>query len=1305
MKISHKILLIYGAVSLLLVAVTGGFLYQGLKNDKYRTIYREFQHQLKQVDFVLTSFFNQVGNDLKALALNETVRSRDDDRFTNFTAADAATFRYHIGETERAVVHIFDIYRRTHPYANSVYMGRENGSFVRSHKRNQPTRYDPRTRPWYRKAKANPGRIIRTEPYASVTSLDVNIGVATPLQDEEGEVYGVVGIDITLADLTGFIEQIEVGRNGYMVLLDEDGTFLASRDPSLRFMTIDSVFKEDLTPLFREQKGFLTLDTPSGASYLVFRSSPVLGWKLGMLVPQREIREEVRNSVIQMVSILVTSLLLLSALTLLGLRRFVIRPLSRLNEGTRLITRTCNFDHQIEVDSGDEIGELAQSFNEMMAAINETNTALRQSERELKKHRDHLEELVAERTADLRNSQKRLTQIINFLPDATWVVDPAGKVVAWNRAIERLTGVRDEKMLGKGNYEYALPFYEERRPVLIDLVRDWKPGYEKEYLSIKKVGEQLVSESFHPHLGNGGIYLSGMAGLLYDASGNVSGAVESLRDITDRKRMEAELIQAKLAADEASQAKGQFLANMSHEIRTPMNAVLGMTHLALKTDLSAKQRGYLSKIQSAANSLLGIINDILDFSKIEAGKLTMETIDFDLDEVLDNLAGLVAVKAQEKEKLEVLFGKAPDVPQKLVGDPLRLGQVLLNLISNAVKFTDAGEIVVSTEVARLEGDRVTLKFSVRDTGIGLSTHQMETLFDSFTQADSSTTRKYGGTGLGLAISKRLVEMMGGEIHVESEAGTGSTFAFTAAFGVGREKEGGSFLPPADLRGLRVLVVDDNASSREILQEMLTSFSFEVTLAASGQEGLAEYFEARTAKPFDLVITDWKMPGMDGLEAARRIKSQTGGGGKPPPVILVTAYGREEVIRKADQLGLEGVLLKPVSPSILFDTLMQAFGREEMYQQRIIQERRRPDAGIETLRGARVLVVEDNQINRDVASEILAGAGLAVSLAANGREAVDKVLTGDFDAVLMDVQMPVMDGYTATREIRRSGRHASLPIIAMTAHAMAGDQEKSLAAGMQDHVTKPIDPEKLLETLARWVRRPKGESGRTSEAGNAATTAARARQDANAAVPEALLGFDVREGLQRLQENHRLYRKLLLKFAEDHRDAGSEIRSALEARDLHRAHHLIHSLKGVAGNLAASELHRAALALEQPVKELVDQPDPKLDALWPKLDALKHCLDLAVRSAASLQPSEPPPADAGETPAAEAPSLSAADCRRLKAAAEMGDVSELTRLADALLERSEAFMPLREKIVRLVEEFDFDRIVRLCREFETGKVNP
>ncbi|MEJ2284348.1 MAG: PAS domain S-box protein, partial [Desulfobacterales bacterium] len=521
-------------------------------------------------------------------------------------------------------------------------------------------------------------------------------------------------------------------------------------------------------------------------------------------------------------------------------------------------------------------------------------------------------------------------------------------------------------------------------------------------------------------------------------TGDVLHVLASFQDITERTKMDhdlrerikeldeaqsamlnmmEDLDEEKAKAEEATRAKSDFLANMSHEIRTPMNAVIGMAHLALKTELTPKQQDYLNKIQSSANSLLGIINDILDFSKIEAGKLDMEAVEFDLLETLDNVANVITVKAQEKENLEVLFYLEPQVPNFLVGDSLRLNQILVNLGNNAVKFTEQGEIVLSARVIEKSDDKVSLQFSVRDTGIGMTAEQQNKLFQAFSQADTSTTRKYGGTGLGLTISKRLVNMMGGEIWTESESGKGTTFHFTADFGLGKETVKKRFEPSPDLRGLKVLVVDDNATSREILQDILESFSFDVFLSASGKEALEEIERADNDEPFELVIMDWKMPGMDGIEASRRIKNNRNLT-KIPAVVLVTAYGREEVMRQADEIGLDGFLLKPVNSSVMFDAIMQGLGKEVQDVARAGRKKEQSNAELSAISGARVLLVEDNEINQQVAQEILQGAGLIVTVANNGQEGLDAARQNDYDIILMDVQMPVMDGYTATTRIRK-----------------------------------------------------------------------------------------------------------------------------------------------------------------------------------------------------------------------------------------------------------------------------------------------
>jgi len=794
--------------------------------------------------------------------------------------------------------------------------------------------------------------------------------------------------------------------------------------------------------------------------------------------------------------------------------------------------------------------------------------------------------------------------------------------------------------------------------------------------------------------------------------------------------MMEDLDEARNEAEDATKAKSDFLANMSHEIRTPMNAITGMTHLALKTGLTAKQYDYLKKVDISAKSLLGIINDILDFSKIEAGKLDMESIDFQLEDTLDNISTLVGLKTQGKG-LELLFKTSAAVPTALVGDPLRLGQILINLSNNAVKFTQTGEIVVSTELVDKDETQVTLRFSVHDTGIGMTDEQAAKLFQPFSQADSSTTRKYGGTGLGLTISKRLAEMMGGEIWVKSRPGRGSTFSFTASFGLGKEKAKKEFIPSGDLRGMKVLVVDDNATSRSILQEMLESFSFEVSLAASGQEGITELENAPGDQSFDLVVIDWQMPGMDGIEASRRIKDHKGLS-KIPAIVMVTAYGREEVMQQAEGVGLEDFLLKPVSPSMLFDSIMQTFGESSPDISRAARRQEQQAEVLQDIQGARLLVVEDNEINQQVAKEILEGAGLKITLANNGREAVEAVMQNQYDAVLMDVQMPVMDGYTATQRIRKwengirnseFGRRKEsdqstdpsdqkpvtrgqrpVPIIAMTAHAMTGDEEKSLQAGMDGHVTKPIDPEHLFATLQKWIK--PGVKGTlelqaedlTASHGAAAEVPEQEDFQEEKGLPDSLPGFDLAAGLERLMGNRRLYQKLLLDFGADYRGAAADIRETLAAGDFEHAHSLVHNLKGLAGNLAATDLQETALNLETLVKA-APESSPPTAALDSKLTALEGALNQALEAVQSIGAAvEDNAGRVSEGEIAAIPAELARDiAERIRDAADMGDVMTLNAIAEEIAAHSNACVPLSRQIVQMADDFDLDGIQKLAQE--------
>ncbi|MBF0302643.1 MAG: response regulator [Desulfamplus sp.] len=843
----------------------------------------------------------------------------------------------------------------------------------------------------------------------------------------------------------------------------------------------------------------------------------------------------------------------------------------------------------------------------------------------------------------LKIAEEKYRGIFNNSMEGIFQTTPAGKVIIANPALARILKYDSPEELIFSIHDLSKNLYVDfvKREELLAMLST--QGYVKnfEFKALCKdkseievsINIQAVSDNNGKHL-----YYEGM-----------------LEDITEKKRVK-DLKIAKEAAEASTKAKNEFLANMSHEIRTPMNAVIGFSALALKTDLTPKQYDYISKVESSARSLLGLINDILDFSKIEAGKLELESTCFDLEGVMNNVANIVSIKAAEKD-IEFISTIEDGVPFSLIGDQLRLGQVLINLCNNAVKFTQSGHVLVKTEMINKDAHKCKLKFSVSDTGIGMNEEQIGRLFTAFAQADSSITRKFGGTGLGLAISKHLTEMMGGQIAVSSEVGKGSIFSFTAEFHYKPLSKPREHRISKDLTGLKVLIVDDNKTALEIYEEQIKSFGFIVNTVDSGLKAIEELERAASeGRSYDLVLMDYRMPEIDGIETSRRIK-QNAKLSELPTVVMITAFGRDQVVKRAEQAGIKAFLMKPVNVSLMFDTIVEVFEREnhsdvpnsklnacdEESMDSYIKYTSQHTAGsfedseiikpTDTLKGARVLIVEDNILNQQVATEILNDVGLVVEIANNGKEALDAIIKNQsaikqkssetnqqedaltavaeqqyYDLVLMDIQMPVMGGYEATALIRQNSECQNLPIVAMTAHAMTGAKEACIEAGMNDYVSKPIDPDELYRVLAQWIKpktvktsegqalqQSKDEESQKLEGQILPTEQLQQKvskekgninndDNTDDYIPETLEGIDIQSALKRIRGNRRLLKNILTDFGKKYVSIKREIESEIEKGDITIAERMAHTVKGVAGNISAYALHSSADKLERAIIE-------------------------------------------------------------------------------------------------------------------------
>ena len=1141
--------------------------------------------------------------------------------------------------------------------------------------------YDARTRPWFRGAMAQTAAqgIHWTDPYTSFTNQEPGVTGVIHWTGVDGRRY-VIAHNVALSSLSRLTSRLRVAQRGIVALLDEQGTLLAVPRTEAT-VTASELYAKALKPADTAgipvlAAGFAQWRTEGRASSVITRFSFENERWLALFEPT-----EVAGRVVWLASFapadeflptgprVLSWLLAITAIAMglavwvaLRIARRVARPLEILTQESVRIGRM-ELDTPVSNDgdlsSWHEVKQLGRALNTMRQRLLDATASLEQT-------REDLEYRVSERTQALAQQVRLVEALLDTIPNAIFYKGADTRFLGCNQAYETLFGTHRSRFIGKTVLD------------LDYLPLDVRQAYQAE-------DTRVVQECSRLSRNEEILFADGlMHSTLYSVTGfrnpdgTPAGLIGVIVDVTDLKNAEQTAVKASHAARAAADAKALFLANMSHEIRTPMNAILGLTHLVLQMELPARQRSHLEKVNSAAQGLLLLINDILDFSKIEAGKMSCENAEMSLDAVIAQLVDVLSLRSRDKG-LELLVDIASDVPDRLMGDAVRLGQVLTNLVSNAIKFTEQGEILISITCLSKNLDETRLRFSVQDTGVGMSEAEQARIFSAFTQADSSTTRRFGGTGLGLSISKHIVELMGGTITVKSAPSQGSVFSFDVAFGAVIQSEladGGPAL--LDLQGMNALIVDDNAAARVVFEHILHGQGMVTCTSGHGEDAVIELTRAQQAgKPYQLLILDWKMARLDGVQTLRKIQETLGA--NAPRCVMATAYDPDALQEELGGTPVSAIVQKPVTGKLLMAAIRSAFANEPA-QAAYLSKTSSPanlDALRKLLGGTHVLLVEDNVTNQELTVELLDAVGVSADVANDGAEALRMLAATPYALVLMDCQMPVMDGFEATRRLRAFPGLAELPVIAMTANAMQGERERCLGAGMSDYLSKPIDLGLLYSKLAHWAPR----EGRTVPSHTPPVALAAESLSSTLVVDEA-------DALSRTNGNAALYERLLQKFLEREADTPQRLEAALRAGDGEMALRTLHNLKGIAATIGAHALSAACLVLENELRNPDPAPKRVLQTTQDWSGALAEVLAYLKRRGGNTSAvnSAQPVADSNLTTAAQLQ----AQCLELQLLLRDND-ARASRGAESLAQHLQGSLhaDAARQIARHASRFDYD----------------